>query len=371
LLSPALVADVPETQPINAHVAPPRKEDRSVLPIVLGVAAALAILTMAMLFLAMQRGKIEEPPVAFPPATDRPADAQSGSAAPSPRPEGLSVGPKDRRPALRSRPVVSPPQSGAARDRQETSGTDQQPGAPDTPDQKVADAAGDAPADGTDPDTATDDLPTEFIDDPFMNDPDDSPGATESPADGPRPQPTAAEFADLSRTLQTAKNAVGEHEFGIARMQVGKAAGLARLPAHQAMVTRLDRLIGLSQQFWTIVRQAMSELRGAEELPIGDSGLIVIVVDVQPDAITIRRSGRNETYLVADMPPGLAFAIADRRLAANAVETPLMKGACLGAMKNPKQIHVEEAKRYWELARTKGAEVDDLLATLTDSYELK
>jgi hypothetical protein len=205
-----------------------------------------------------------------------------------------------------------------------------------------------------------------------MNDPDEgsAPGTDDSSNSNMTP-PTAAELAELSEALSTARAAVGELEFRVARLQLGQAGTIARLPEHKELVARLDRLTGLSEQFWTTVRQAMGELRGAEELEIGDSGLIVIVVEAKPDAITIRRNGRNESYRLADMPPGLALAIADRTLDASSSDTPLMKGACLGAMKNPKQMHIDEAKRYWERARTQGAEVDDLLKTLTDSYGLK
>jgi hypothetical protein len=365
--TPSLVAELPESKPINAHVAPPREEERSVLPIVLGVAAALAVLMGAMLFMAMQRGRIDEPSLPPPATVERPQSVtprgvQGPQTAPRANPaDGRFTTP--RVPGGSPPPISAPAVQTAPHEPVE----DSQPELAPSPDQQVAEPA--EPT--TDADIAADDLPTEYIDDPFMDEPDDAADAPDQPPTGTTPPATAALLAELSETLLTAKNAAGEHEFGIARAQLGKAAALARSPEHQAVVTRLQRVVGLSEEFWTIVRQAMSELQGAEELPIGDSGLIVIVVEARPGTIVIRRSGRNESYPVADIPPGLAFAIADRKLDPRTAETALMKGACLAAMKNPKPIHVEEARRYWEMARSQGAEVDDLLATLTDSYAWK
>jgi hypothetical protein len=315
---------------------------------------------LALLFLATQRGGPKKSTATPSAVADRPVPSQPGGKRPSstsPR-----IGPSKTDQTQPAHPIIlNPPDTVPGAD------SPAEPTAPGTapagtPGQDAAGDSDDASG-GTDVPTA-EELPTENIDDPFMNDPEETPSATATP-------PTAEELAELSKTLTTARNAAGEHEFRIARMQLVKAGTLARLPEHQAMVTRLDRLVSLSEQFWVAVRQAMSELQGAEELPIGDSGLIVIVVDVKPGVITIRRNGRNESFLVPDMPPGLAFAIADRKLDAAASDTSLMKGACLGAMKNPKQIYIDEAKRYWEIARTQGVQVDDLLLALSDTYELK
>lgn len=365
--TPSLVADVPASEPINAHVSPPRRKESSVLPIVLGVAAALAILTLVLLFLATQRGRLDESTAAPSTAAQRPGSSQPGSRQrPTPTP----------RPGTTERDTLSRPSTHGI---SPSTTADPAPSAPNvpTPDNPEQDTQPPTGSDQASPDDSgsptTPDTPpvnSENIDDPFMNDPEEgsAPDSASSPAMTP---PTAAELAELSKALVTTQAAVGDLEFRIARIQLGKATTIAKLPEHQSLVARLDRLTRLSEQFWTTVRRAMGELRGAEELSIGDSGLIVIVVEVKPDAITIRRNGRNETYLLPDIPPGLALAIADRSFDAASSETPLMKGACLGTMKNPKQMHIDEAKRYWELARTQGAEVDDLLKTLTDNYELK
>lgn len=374
--SASIINDVPASKPLNAHLSPPRRQESSTLPIVLGVAAALVILTLAILFLATQRGAPKSSPTAPPTVAQRPGSQPGSNQRPSTTPRSSTTKGKTKvtRP---STPTVSPPSTpGPDLDTPVVPALDQpeqdpQPDPPSSPGQ-------DSPKDlGTPPtnDTDTPDSPpinSENIDDPFMNTPDEgSAPATNDTSDSKMSPPTPAELADLSDALRTARAAAGELEFRVARLQLTKAGTIARLPEHKELVTRLERLTGLSEQFWTNVRQAMGELGGAEELPIGDSGLIVIVVEVKPGAITIRRNGRNETYPFADMPPGLALAIADRTLDASSSDTPLMKGACLGSMKNSKQMHIDEARRYWELARTQGAEVDDLLKTLADSYELK
>ena len=376
----SIISDVPASKPLNAHVSPPRRQESSTLPIVLGVAAALVILTLALLFLATQRGapkssSVDPPAVAQRPGSGSPPTTQRPSAKPDSnttegkqtvtRPSSPSVSPP-----LTPEPDLGTPNGPAPNEPdQETRPVTSSPPGQDTPN-----GSSDSPANDTESPATPDSPPvnSENIDDPFMNDPEE--GSTPGTDDASNPKmtpPTAAELTELSEALRTARAAVGELEFRIARLQLSKAGTIARLPEHKELVARLDRLTGLSEQFWTTLRQAMGELRGAEELPIGDSGLIVIVVEAKPDAITIRRNGRNETYPLSDLPPGLALAIADRTLDASSSDTPLIKGACLGAMKNPKQMHIDEAKRYWELARTQGADVDDLLKTLTDSYELK
>jgi hypothetical protein len=45
-------------------------------------------------------------------------------------------------------------------------------------------------------------------------------------------------------------------------------------------------------------------------------------------------------------------------------------GACLATCEQPKPQYLEEARKYWLQAQAAGADVDDLLQTLTDSYQL-
>ncbi len=397
--------DVPPPLPVNAHVAPPRRQESSIVPIVLGVAAALAILTLALLFLALQRGESGGSAVVPPAVASR--SPQQPSTGTRPAPTTPRPGPSTKANLLQPglRPSLSPPgatesppgatESPPGATESPPGTTESPPGATDTTSVTPASEPQDNPASQTDPQPETDvtapgaatdedakpatapDSPpvdSDAIDDPFM---DSDPPGTEAPenekdaAGAAGPPLTAEQLAQLSKAMLTARAALGELEFRIARAELDKATALARLPEHRAALSRLDQLAVCAERFWMAVRQAMRELRGAEELAIGDSGLIVIVVEVKPDGITIRRNGRNETYLLADMPPGLALAIADRALDASTADAALLKGACLAAMKNPQPIHLEEATRFWEQARQQGAEVDPLLQTLTDTYEWK
>ena len=97
---------------------------------------------------------------------------------------------------------------------------------------------------------------------------------------------------------------------------------------------------------------------------------MVIVVETGPSSITIRNQGRNTRYSFTEMPPGLALAIAKQRLHGSDPDDLLLLGACLATTANQKPAYLDEARKYWMLAQMAGAEVDDLLLTLSDSYDL-
>ena len=95
-----------------------------------------------------------------------------------------------------------------------------------------------------------------------------------------------------------------------------------------------------------------------------------MVVENGRDSITIRNQGRNITYPLADLPAGLALAIARRSMDEDDPQTQVLFGAGLVTAKDSKPLYIDEARRYWERAAASGADVEDLLATLTDSYKL-
>ncbi len=178
------------------------------------------------------------------------------------------------------------------------------------------------------------------------------------------------ELVRLSQALAGAKRALAEHQFDQAALELEQAASLAVIPEHQELVRRLGRLAACGQQFWSVVAQVMRGFSGAEELTVGADELIVLVVETGPDWIIIRSQGKNTRYTLADMPVGLALAIARRRLDTGRVEDLILLGACLAAQADLNPTYVNEARRYWLQAQSAGADVDDLLQTLTDSYDL-
>ena len=145
---------------------------------------------------------------------------------------------------------------------------------------------------------------------------------------------------------------------------------MATLPEHQALVRRLKLLGGHARKFWQVVAQTVPKSRSTEELTFGSADVIVIIVETGPRSITVRSQGKNLKYTVQDMPPGLALAIARRALDGSEAEHSILFGACLATEQDRKPLYVEQAQSHWSDAEARGADVTDLMATLTDSYDL-
>ncbi len=160
------------------------------------------------------------------------------------------------------------------------------------------------------------------------------------------------------------------HQFRAADDALQKATAVAKTAKHQALVGRLQRLNQCANEFWNAVTAAARKLQPVEEISVGSGDLLVIVVEIGRDSITIRNQGLNTTYPFADLPTGLALAIARRSMDEDDPQTQVLFGAGLVTAKDTKPLHIDEARRYWERAASAGVAVEDLLATLTDSYKL-
>ena len=325
--------------PVNAHVAPPRLPPTSLVPLTAAVAGVLIVVTLIILLIALRDnagGSALVPRDPLPsPAAGAPAQAHTAGDATAILPS-VSLGPAATQPAANTLPAttndpVAPPTS------QEPAAPDSAPATPDNP----PDAPTSSPPAGSPP----------------------SPPASDT---APAPQ---ADLTELGKALQQARSAIADHQFRVADRVLEKAAMLATSPEHQAMVVRLRHLGQCAEQFWNVVATAARRLSATEELKFGSSDLIVVVVETARDSVTIRNQGRNVKYSLADMPAGLALAIARRSVNENDAQTLVLFGACVATAKDLKPMHLDEARRYWEQAKERGADVDDLLATLTDKYE--
>jgi hypothetical protein len=298
--------------PVNAHVAPPRQEPVSLLPLTAIVASVVIVLTVIILAIALR-------------------DDAGGSALVPHSP-------------LPSSPAASSP-SVAKQDA---------PAVPMMP-------AGDPPA--TEPETVPADPPSPPT-------PDSTPPNSDVPPTSADSPPSSEDLAQLAKLLQQARSAIAVHQFRAADEALQKATAVATTAEHQALVSRLQRLGQCADEFWSAVTTAASKLRALEEIKIGSGNMLVIVVENGGDSITIRNQGRNTAYSLADLPAGLALAIARRGMNEDDPQTQVLFGAGLVTAKDVKPSHIDEARRYWERAEASGADVEDLQATLTDSYEL-
>ncbi len=285
--------------PVNAHVAPPRLPPTSLVPLTAAVAGVLIVVTLIILLIALRDnagGSALVPRDPLPsPAAGAPTQAHTAGDAKAILPS-VSLSPAATQPAANTLPAttndpVAPPTS------QEPAAPDSAPATPDNP----PDAPTSSPPAGSPP----------------------SPPASDT---APAPQ---ADLTELGKALQQARSAIADHQFRVADRVLEKAAMLATSPEHQAMVVRLRHLGQCAEQFWNVVATAARRLSATEELKFGSSDLIVVVVETDRDSVTIRNQGRNVKYSLADMPAGLALAIAHRSVNENdATDSGIVRRLC-------------------------------------------
>jgi hypothetical protein len=172
----------------------------------------------------------------------------------------------------------------------------------------------------------------------------------------------------LIKTLEAAKAAIVLQDFRTADSQLAKAASLVQLPSHQAAVSRLKQVSEYVKKFRQALAASVADMHAAESFQVGPTQ--VSFVEGKPDAVILRTSGKNETYRFNDMPPGLAVALADRKLAAGDPASRVVKGAYLLVNKRTDSQTRAKAEALWNEAHASGAAIDQLLPFLTDDYAL-
>ena len=175
----------------------------------------------------------------------------------------------------------------------------------------------------------------------------------------------SADLARLGDLLQQARSAIAAHQFRAADEALQQATILATTAEHRALVDRLQRLGQCADEFWNAVMTTARKLQATEEITFGAGELVVLVVENSARFDHDPPSGPEHTYPLADLPAGLALAIAALAvLNEEDPQTQVLFGAGLVTVKEVKPEHMEEARKYWERAAAAGAEVADLQATL-------
>lgn len=356
------LSDTVPAAPVNAHVAPPREQKSSILPMALVVIAIVVVITVVVGFLAAQRGLLGGGPAtpgaqpAAPGSENRQrVTAQNRSAAAQRTTQQVTPNSSQTRQPVTMGSYQNQLSPGNAKAPSgKMSGGDPPPKTHDTFDQDVV------PASAVVTETGTSDEPSDALE-----------SSTGQAAEDPGPASALADPAtlrQLSRALTAAQVALGKHDFQQARQQVKAASALAASDDHKSMVAGVAELTDHANKFWMTVASQLQRFQGAEELTFGSGELIVSVVESSPNSITIHMAGKNMRYELAEMPPGLALAIAKLQLDLNNPDHLLQLGACLATVSDRKPVYLDEARKYWEQAEALGADVSQLLRTLTDSY---
>jgi len=186
----------------------------------------------------------------------------------------------------------------------------------------------------------------------------------------PVPMPTKAELAALGKALAAGKAALTKYDFAVADEQIAAADALAKLPEHKEMVARLKEVASYVKQFRNAVNEALKALQPGAEIKVGTSTMVV-VVQITPERMTIRRAGGNVTYPLNELPAGLTMALAESWLNANDPVNRVIKGSYFAVAEGDLDSHREKAKKYWDEAIAAGTDVKHLLPFLTDKYDLE
>lgn len=179
---------------------------------------------------------------------------------------------------------------------------------------------------------------------------------------------TGEQLTQLSRSLKQARLAMGETNFEEADKELAAARKLAEGSLQMPVVQRLIDLGEYAKQFHDFLRQSLTDekLIGGAELVVGKTR--VVVVEANAKSIILRVLGMNKVYPADSLPKGIALALAERKMDNSDPVGRIVKGAFYAVAKGGEKDDLDEAKAYWEQAQLAGANLGDLMQTLTDDY---
>lgn len=188
------------------------------------------------------------------------------------------------------------------------------------------------------------------------------PSSSDRAGDKAGAEQSEGDVSDLSPEFRADAHAVWQalaaRDLPQAREKLHGLAAQVRNVKQRDCVAALDALLVHLEEFWRGVTEAAASLRSTEELPIGET--MVIVVEADRERITVRAAGRNRSYAVREMPAALVRAIVEQRFR-KGPDTQVLLGAFLAV--DPKGDPAE-ALRLWQAAQSAGADVSLLMQAL-------
>jgi hypothetical protein len=196
----------------------------------------------------------------------------------------------------------------------------------------------------------------------------DIPSLPPAPASpGNRGTPTPQQIEQLSRVLAAARAALEHDRFEEALTQLAGIQNLPMLVDDARRYQRLQLLVQYARNFREELTNAVAELQGGDEIPVGTSA-VVGVVQTTPEQITVRVAGTNRTYHLDALPTDLAIAIVDLRLADSDPISLVVKAAYLVSRADARDDQLQKARDWFREAKEKGADIGDLEQVLDDTY---
>lgn len=185
----------------------------------------------------------------------------------------------------------------------------------------------------------------------------------------PAVAPSREELRSLAQSLTTARNAIGEMNFSMADQELAKATSIAKLDDHKAKIRRLQILSDYVSRFRAAIGQTLGRVNAGDQITLEDDKSFGIV-EISPETLIIRYSGRNLRYPMSELPPGLATRLAEMSLDKDAPGTIAMKAAFVSV--NPKLSDADRDKvETWWTEAASVADVQDLITAINDDYSLR
>ncbi len=395
-MAPVQTSDVDPMAPVGNMNAQPAAEMDPMAPVAMPVSSATSAVAMAS---PVGNGSMTTPiPLATAAvmAQEKPAEAESSAVKPSAPATGTN---RNLQYAVGGAVVAAA--LGLATLFFFLPGDNKTPPGPDVAANDGPDDPSPPPTPNTDPNN---DQPTPIVDEPEVIDeptpdpmppikpapdpqPDPSPPITVEPQPDPKPTPaptpiptpqpepdpepepsapaplTPQEKKQLATALAAARTAMGQRDIAAVNEQLRVAESLARSDEQKAMVERLKELLHYVKEFWRAFDEAYAGLKPSSTvMVITDEA---VIVEVRPEALTIRWFGKNKTFQRDKIPSGLVMAIANKWFN-NDPANKVVKGAfhLVDPIGRP-----DETRRLWQEASQEGVDISDLMPVLDDNYK--
>ena len=205
----------------------------------------------------------------------------------------------------------------------------------------------------------------------------DSPEPQMSEPQMAEPKPTTPEMTketpEWSQGIIKAKAALEKGDLGTFKSMITPAVENAKTTAGKEKALRLDQLGQLYGIFIESFDEAKRKTKGASSLKVGSTE--VSIVESTPEKIIIRTAGKNNTYAWDELPFGIAVAISDLGLDANAPVDIAARAAYFSLHPSYREsvksneIASKRVASWFEKSQGKESVRADLKQALSDTYE--
>ncbi len=194
---------------------------------------------------------------------------------------------------------------------------------------------------------------------------DDSPSTDATPAEKPKGkaggQPTlvdAQKQGMYQQSVAAARAAMRRRDLAGAKQDIRAAVKLVQTPEEEVEIARLVALAKHLDEFWKTISRVVASLTPAQEVAVGKT--VAVVVETSAAQITFRLEGREQTYVIRDLPGPMVEALVHNGFADN-VATKVLLGTYLAMDARGDR---QAARKVWQEVINAGQDIKDLMAEL-------